>query len=85
MVSNSTTQPTQAKPSDWTDTYTVHLWGTSTTFTRIVDGDGGATVTVDCDEPSVLLLAKKGDTDYWGGARKPRWSRNNKERRAWTR
>ena len=63
------------------DTYIVELWGMSTTFTRTVDEAGTVTVTVDCDDPSVLLLAKKGDGEYWSF---DNWREHKHETRLWT-
>ena len=73
-------------PCDW-DKHTVKLWGLQTTFKRVAEtddaGNAAASVTMGCDPPDMLLLARKGDVDYWGGPRKPRWSQNNKDRRLW--
>ena len=52
-------------------TRTVEYWGMQTTFTRNVEttNGGGKVVTInsDCDDPTVLLLARKGDPQYWNG------------------
>ena len=77
-------------PNDWHER-TVNVWGLKTTFTRTIEtgetGDTVVSVTADCDEPSVMLLAKKGDVDYWSDAGRPigkaQWTTNNKDRRMW--
>ena len=62
----------------WT-THTVNFSGTQTTFTRTVE-DGVATVTVDCDDPDMLLLARKGDEAYWSS----RWYDQLDDCRLWS-
>ena len=66
-------------PRDWT-TRTVELWGTQTTFTRLVDSDGGVTITADCDPPDMMLLTKKADAGYWSGST---WRKDHETRRVW--
>ena len=63
------------------DSRTVELWGFKTTFTRTVTDDGTVTVTTDCDDPAVLLLARKGDREYWSG---DKWKYGHKDRRIWS-
>ena len=58
----------------------MKLLGLSTTFTRVVAEDGVVTVTTDCDDPTMMMLARKGDGDYWSG---DTWVKNRKERRMW--
>ena len=64
---------------------TAHTWGLSTTFTRTVEPtDNGGEVTVvsvDCDDPAVMLLAHKNDGEYWSGNT---WSEDHQTRRSWT-
>ena len=77
-------------PNDWHE-LTVNVWGLKTTFTRTVEtgetGDTVVSVTADCDEPSVMLLAKKGDVDYWSDglrlAGTAQWTTNNEDRQMW--
>ena len=69
---------TVGAPNDWS-TRCVELWGLETTFTRTVVDDA-VTVTVDCDDPAMLLLAKKGDADYWSSSK---WAANDHHRRIW--
>ena len=75
-----------AAPNDW-DRRAVRIWGLQTTFTRTVDSDG-VTVTAGCDSPELVLLAYKGDAEYWSdnrtAGRKALWSKNNKDRRIWS-
>ena len=67
---------------DW-DKRTVRIWGTETVFERTVRTDAAgnqvASVAMDCDDPSMMLLARKGDGDYW----RRTWSKNNRDRRMW--
>ena len=65
---------------DWTE-QTVKIWGTRTTFTRTVDSNGKVTVTADCDPPDTLLLARKGDIDYWSDNK---WAEHYEDRRIWS-
>ena len=69
--------------NDW-DQRVVWMGGFETTFTRTVEtlsnGDEVATVTTDCDDPSMLLLARKGDVDYWS---RDIWTRKRKDRQMW--
>ena len=37
-------------------------------------------VTADCDDPTTLLLARKGDIGYWSGET---WSKHDDDRRIW--
>ena len=66
------------------DQLAVNVLGLRTVFTRNVetDSDGTEVVTIksDCDDPSLLLLAKKGDVDYWS---RQVWSADNTNRRIW--
>ena len=64
-------------PCGW-DERVVKVSGIETTFNRSVE-DGVVTVTVDCDDPAVLLLARKGDAEYWSVI----WHKNNRDRRLW--
>ena len=59
----------------------VKLWDLQTTFTRRITADGTVTVTVDCDDPAILLLARKGDVGYWSG---DIWKYRHKDRRVWS-
>ena len=63
-------------PCDWASR-TVELWGIQTTFTREVNADGTVTVTADCDPPDMMLLARKGDRDYW---KRDKWTRSPQRR-----
>ena len=71
-------------PCGWTSR-AIELWGAQTTFTRTVEtGDDGtevASVTTDCDDPSVLLLARKDDAGYWSG---DTWAEHFDDRRLWS-
>ena len=78
------TEPdTVGPPNDWTERV-VDVWGLTTTFTRTVttdnNGDEVTTVVSDCDDPSLLLLAKKGDRDYWSGGT---WHEHGNDRSLW--
>ena len=66
-------------PCDWT-THTAKLWGLQTTFTRSVENEI-VTVATDCDDPTMMLLARKGDAEYWNG---DTWRRDHKTRRLWS-
>ena len=72
------------EPNDWTERV-VKIWGLQTVFTRTVntDDDGNTVVSVatDCDDPSLVLLARKGDADYWSG---DTWHKHRKDRRVWS-
>ena len=61
--------------------HTVKLWGLSTTFERSISDNGEVSVTTDCDDPTLLLLARKGDKDYWCGNT---WTNNHEDRRTWS-
>ena len=82
--------PAAASVNDWT-TRTINLWDTSTTFTRTVTtnpaGDDVVSVTTDCDPPDLVLLATKGDREYWSdhwvSGRRALWSRKDQHRRLW--
>ena len=39
------------------------------------------TVTVDCDPPDMMLLARKGDTRYWSANN---WSQHYEDRQLWS-
>ena len=76
-----TTDPgvsTVGEPYDWHQR-TVNMWGAQTTFERTV-GDEVVTVTTDCDDATLLLLARKGDTEYWSGET---WANHDEDRRIW--
>ena len=53
-------------------------------FKRTVNTDGNGnkvtTITTDCDPPDMLLLARKGDDEYWNG---DVWKDPHSERRTW--
>ena len=70
--------PVVGPPNPWRER-TVNLWGLETVFTRSVDDDGVVTVTVDCDDPTMVLLARKGDREYWSGG----WRTSYRDRRIW--
>ena len=74
---------TPTNPPGWNE-LTVTVAGIQTTFTRSVetDSDGNSVVSVeaDCDDPSMLLLARKGDADYWNG---DTWAKDHPNRRLW--
>ena len=81
--------PAIGPPNNW-DQRKVKAWGAQTTFTRTVE-DGVVTVTTNCDDPTLMLLARKGDGDYWldgvGWAwhdtHKALWPSQRGERRRW--
>ena len=73
------TEPAVGPPNDWTS-HTINLRDLSTTFTRTVNDDGSVSVTTDCEPADMMLLARKGDADYWTGAT---WSNDNESRRIW--
>ena len=54
---------------DGCDRFDVQIYGLQTTFTRTVETDETGTkvvsVTTDCDDPTMVLLARKGDAGYW--------------------
>ena len=82
---NNGTEPGVGAPHDWT-TRTVRPWGTqTTTFTRStetdLDGNTSRSVTVDCDDPSVMLLALKGNAEYWSS---DNWRHNLDQCRLWS-
>ena len=66
-------------PLGWTER-TVTQWGLRTTFTRSVNDAGEVSVTADCDDPSLMLLTRKGDFRYWSDET---WQTNYEERRLW--
>ena len=72
-----------ANPHGWTK-HTVTVEGLQTTFERRVgtdcDGNDVVTITTDCDPPEMLLLAKKGDYDYWSG---DTWAKDHPNHRLW--
>ena len=80
----NTEHPAVGPVNDWTKRV-VKIWGLQTTFTRTVGfdtvGNTVAVVGTDCDDPAVLLLARKGDASYWNSNI---WSKNRKERRMWS-
>ena len=71
------------RPNGW-DSRAVKLWGLQTTFERVVGTDAAGntvtSVTMGCDPPDMMLLARKGDIDYWTSGE---WVTNRKERRGW--
>ena len=71
------------EPSDWTERFARLSWAL-VTFTRSVstDDNGNKTVTVttDCDPPDMVLLARKGDAQYWNG---DRWNEDYQTRKLW--
>ena len=71
--------------NEW-DTNTVEDYlGLWTVFTRTVEtnsaGDAVVTVATDCDPADMLLLARKGDDNYWSG---DNWVNNREDRRIWS-
>ena len=64
----------------WTER-TVKILGSETTFTRTVSEDGSVSVSTDCDDPTMMLLARKGDAGYWSGNT---WSKDHRSRRVWS-
>ena len=66
-------------PTDWA-TRTVKVWRLRTTFTRSVE-DETVSVTTDCEPPDMMLLARKGDADYWSGNT---WVKHHRDRRLWS-
>ena len=74
---------------EW-DKRVVRIWGLETVFERTVetddDGNEVVTITSDCEPPELLLLARRGDREYWSD----NWryvttgeKRHSEERRAW--
>ena len=55
------------EPYDWHKICVFNSSGAQTVFTRTVADDGTVTVETDTDDPTLLLLARKGDADYWSG------------------
>ena len=68
------------KPQDWT-VRTARVGNARATFTRTVGDDGVVSITSDCDDPTMLLLARKGDPRYWNG---DIWRKDHKTRRTWS-
>ena len=82
--------PMVGERHNW-DQLTVHVWGTSTTFTRTVGtntaGNNVVSVNADCDPPGMLMLARKGDGSYWENnrdtGRDMYWTSDVHDRRIW--
>ena len=70
--------------NNWTELDVVLFCDTKTRFRRTVetDSDGNQVVSVesDCDPADMLLLARKGDADYWSG---DNWTKHGHDRRTW--
>ena len=81
---NNTTHPAVGPVNDW-DTCIASVGRSVATFKRSVetdsDGTDVTTITTDCEDPAMVLLARKGDASYWSGNR---WTKDHKTRRTWT-
>ena len=70
-------------PTDWS-IRTVRVEDSEVVFTRTVSTDpvGNPVVSIesDCDDPAVMLLTKKGDSDYWNG---DVWSQDHRTLLLW--
>ena len=70
-------------PRDW-GTRTVHVEDSEVVFTRTVEtSDEGNQVTVitsGCDDPALMLLARKDDSHYWNG---DGWRKDHETCRTW--
>ena len=66
--------------NDWTSRK-AKLWGLTTTFTRRINSNGEVTVTTSCDDPAMILLARKGDGEYWSDEN---WRQHREDRRMWS-
>ena len=71
--------PAVGPPHDW-DIRTVQIGHNHATFTRSVNEDGVVSITSDCEPPDMMLLARKGDKQYWNG---DAWRRDHKTRWLW--
>ena len=67
-------------PNGWHQ-LAVNLWRKQIVFERKVNEDGAVTVTCDCDDPSMMMLARKNDAAYWSNNV---WSKHLKDRRLWS-
>ena len=65
------------QPETCSESWSVEYDGTETTFTRHPDGS----VTSNVDDPSLWMLAHKGDRTYW---HEDRWRKNPDDLRAWS-
>ena len=72
-------------PNEWDTNPVQDYLGLWTVFTRTVEtnnaGETVVTVTTDCDPADMLLLARKGDDNYWSG---DLWVNNREDRRIWS-
>ena len=59
----------------------VDVNGTATVFVRTVNADGTVEVSTDTDDPSVWMLAHKGDETYWND---DHWTKQHQDRRLWS-
>ena len=70
-------------PHDWNQR-NICIDGLSTTFRRSVNTDDAGnevvTVTTDCDDPTLVLLARKGDREYWSD----NWRHYPEEHQLWS-
>ena len=69
--------------NDWTERV-VKIWGLQTKFTRTAGTDTNdnpvVSVTTNCDDPALVLLARKNNGDYWSGNT---WFEHRSDRRVW--
>ena len=69
--------------NDW-DRRAVRVGNSRVVFNRVVgtdnDGNTVTAITTDCDPPDMLLLARKGDVDYWS---EDNWRKNHNDRKLW--
>ena len=86
QVPDVNNRPVCFEPADggWTQLVAGFDDDSKTTFTRTVnindDGNKVVTITSDCDDPTMMLLARKGDGDYWSG---DQWRENRQDLILW--
>ena len=80
---NTDTDAAIGPPHDWAKRV-VRVGNARAVFHRTgqtdTDGNKVTTITTDCDDPTLLLLARKGDVAYWSG---DTWKKSYNDRRTW--
>ena len=79
-VGFTTTVDDPDEPCDWHKICVFNSPGAQTVFTRTVADDGTVAVETDTDDPTLLLLARKGDPEYWSGET---WYKDSGTSRVW--